>query len=454
MLDILLVNPSNRLSQFGGVSEYATVAQPLGITMLAAYIREHKSSVEILDAEVLDLSAEKTVEEIVQHSPRFVGITAFTTKMTAANKILQLLKERAPYIKTIIGGHHSSAIPEETLAESESDFVVKGEGYKPIIDILNGKKHSIQIAQPMKNFDQLSLPAWNLLPMDKYRAHHWQTWGIGQKNSFALIYTSLGCPFLCKFCSVSVVYGKRIYRKKTPERVIQEFDVLYNKYHTKHIEIIDDTFTLNKKHVERICDLLIERKYNFNMWAFSRTDTTDPYLMEKMKKAGINWVFMGIEAGNEKILDSVVKKQNLEQIRRAVDIAHNAGMNVGTNYIFGLPGDDFETMQDTIDLALELNSEWSNFFMAMPYPGTEMYYTADPKDLPEKWEQYGFFAPNAKPLPTKYVSSQDVVKFRDKAFETFFSSAKYQDMIEKKFGMKKYIQDMLKRKIGRIYDKD
>jgi anaerobic magnesium-protoporphyrin IX monomethyl ester cyclase len=111
-------------------------------------------------------------------------------------------------------------------------------------------------------------------------------------------------------------------------------------------------------------------------------------------------------------------------------------------------------MQDSIDLALELNTEWSNFFIAMPYPGTEMYCKAEPKDLPEKWEQYGFFAPNAKPLPTKYVSSQDVVKFRDKAFETFFSSAQYQDMIEKKFGMKKYIQDMLKRRIGRIYDKN
>ena len=299
----------------------------------------------------------------------------------------------------------------------------------------------------------LIFPAWDLLPMAKYRAHHWQTWGIGQKDSFALVYTSLGCPFQCKFCSVSVVYGKRIYRQKSPERVMQDFDVLYNKYHIKHIEIIDDTFTLNRKHVERICDLLIERKYDFNMWAFSRTDTADPYLMEKMKKAGINWVFMGVEAGNKKILDSVLKKQNLEQIRNAVRIAHQAGMNVGTNYIFGLADDDFDTMQETLDLTLELNTEWSNFFMAMPYPGTEMHYKADARDLPEKWEQYGFFAPNAKPLPTKRVSSEDVVRFRDKAFETFFSSAKYQDMIKRKFGMKKYIQDMLKRKIGRDYEK-
>lgn len=453
MLDILLVNPGNRLSQFGGVSEYATVAQPLGIAMLAAYIRQHNFSVEILDAEVLDLSPSETVDEIILRRPKFTGITAFTTKMTAANKVLGLLKERAPHIRTIIGGHHCSAIPEATLAETKVDFVVKGEGYKPIIEILDGRKEAIQIAEPMKNIDELPLPAWDLLDMDRYRAHHWQSWGIGQKNSFALVYTSLGCPFQCKFCSVSVVYGKRIYRRKSPERVIQDFDVLYNKYNIKHIEIIDDTFTLNKKHVERICDLLIERKYDFNMWAFSRTDTADAYLMEKMKKAGINWVFMGVEAGNTKILDSVLKKQNLEQIHRAMKIAHDAEMNVGTNYIFGLADDDFDTMQDTIDLALELNTEWSNFFIAMPYPGTEMYDKADAKDLPEKWEQYGFFAPNARPLPTKHVGSEDIVRFRDKAFNTFFSSSRYQDMIEKKFGMKKYIQDMLKRKIGRDYER-
>lgn len=454
VLDLLLVNPGNLLSQFGGVSEYATIAQPLGITMLAAYVREHGFSVAILDAEVLDLGAEETVERIIKSKPKFVGLTAFTTKMTAAGRILSILKKRAPYIKTIIGGHHPSAIPEKTLQDEDVGFVVKGEGYQPILDILNGVDNPIQIAEPIKDIDDLPLPAWDLLPMDKYRAHHWQTWGIGQKNSFALVYTGLGCPFKCKFCSVSVVYGKRIYRRKSPERVMQDFDLLYNKYHIKHIEIIDDTFTLNKMHVEKICDLLIDREYNFNMWAFSRTDTTKPHLMEKMKAAGINWVFMGIEAGNEKILDSVMKKQNLEQIRNAVNIAHEAGMNVGTNYMFGLPDDNFETMQETLGLALELNTEWSNFFVAMPYPGTEMYRKANHEDLPEKWEQYGFFAPNSKPLPTEYVSGEDVLRFRDKAFHTFFSSKKYQDMIEKKFGMKKYIQSMLKSKIGRVYERD
>ncbi len=452
VLDILFVNPSNKLSQFGGISEYATVAQPLGIVMLASHVRNNGYSVEILDAEVLNLTPEETVNQIIKREPKFVGLTAFTTKMTACNLILELLDYADPKIKTIIGGHHPSAIPYTMELDTNIDFVVKGEGYDPIIRILKGTYQSVIVAELMNTIDDLPLPAWDLLPMDKYKAHHWQTWGIGQPNSFALIFTGLGCPFNCTFCSVNVVYGKRSYRKKSPERVMQDFDLLYNDYHIKHIEIIDDTFTLHSKHASDICDLLIQRDYGFNMWAFSRIDRTEPWLMEKMKKAGINWVFFGVEAGNEAILDSVIKKQNLKQIREAVKIAHDYGINVGTNYIFGLPNDTFDTMQETLDLAMELNTEWGNFFLAMPYPGTEMYGKADPNDLPEKWEQYGFFAPNAKPLPTKELSSEDIVRFRDKAFNTFFSSQNYQDMIEKKFGKKQYIQDMLKKKIGRDYE--
>lgn len=456
MLDLLLVNPGNLQSQFGGVSEYATIAQPLGLAMLAAYVREHGFTVEILDAEVLGMGAKETVEYIIQKNPRFMGITAFTTKMTAAGEILFLLTQYTKSnrgrknIKTIIGGHHPSAIPEETYNSEYVDFVVKGEGYEPLLSILKGEPVGpVVIAEPMKNIDDLPLPAWDLLPMEKYRAHHWQTWGYGQPNSFALVYTSLGCPFQCKFCSVSNVYGKRIYRQKSPERTMKDFELLYKHYHTKHIEIIDDTFTLNKKHAEGICELLIEADYKFNMWAFSRVDTSTPRLYEKMKAAGINWVFMGVEAGNKDILDGVMKLSNLEKIKNAIHIAHEAGLNVGTNYVFGLENETMTTMNETLALALELCTEWSNFFIAMPYPGTEMYQKADPSLLPEEWEQYGFFAPNAKPLPTKTLTSEQIIRFRDAAFYLYYSNERYQSMIEEKFGKKQYIQEMLQRSIGR-----
>src|SRR3989344_7727965 len=130
-LDILFVNPGNRLLQFGNVSSYATIAQPLGISMLASYVRENGYSVAILDAEAEDLTPEEAAEKAIEYNPMLVGLTAFTTKVTSAGKIMKLIKERAPYIKTMIGGHHASAVPKRTLEEEAADFVINGEGYSP-----------------------------------------------------------------------------------------------------------------------------------------------------------------------------------------------------------------------------------------------------------------------------------------------------------------------------------
>ena len=454
---ILFVNPGNRLSQFGGVSEYATVAQPLGIIMLASVVRDAGYKVEVLDAEALNLSVEETVEHILAIDPLIVGVTAFTTKMTATTKILTLLREKNPYIHTIIGGHHPSALPERTLQETGANILIKGEGYGKILDavkdILDGKvklyDHIIYSSDELFDIDKLPLPSWDLLPMDKYQAHHWQTWGIGQKNSFALVFTSLGCPFGCRFCSVNVVYGKRGTRYMSSDRVINYLDKL-KKLDIKHLEIIDDTFTLKTDRVIELCDKIIERDYGFNMWAFARTDRTDPKMLKKMKEAGINWVFMGLEAGSEKVLDGVFKKQDVKQIKEAVQKVHDAGIYIGGNYIFGLPNDTMESMQETLDLALDLNLEWSNFFVAMTYPGCIDYK----ERAIEHWERYGFFAPNSEPTPNANLTGEQILRFRDYAFNTYFSNPAYQEMIAQKFGypIKEHIQGMLKRKINRVYE--
>lgn len=246
-MDIVLVNPYNRESQFGGVSEYATIAQPLGLAMLAAVLQGAGYAVKIIDAEVENMSSAEVVRSIVELNPKAVGITAFTTKMTAAGEILRMIQAVRPDIFTIIGGHHPSAIPQRTLVDEAVNFVVQGEGYIPILSIMKsivegtaqkGAREIIKAPQ-LSDINLLPLPAWDMLPMTKYRAHHWQTWGIGHKNSFALVYTSLGCPFGCKFCSVNVVYGKRGVRYMEPKRVLDYFDDLFRRG-IIHLEIIDD----------------------------------------------------------------------------------------------------------------------------------------------------------------------------------------------------------------------
>jgi anaerobic magnesium-protoporphyrin IX monomethyl ester cyclase len=314
-------------------------------------------------------------------------------------------------------------------------------------------------ADVISDLDSLPFAAWDLLPMNKYRAHHWQAWehDVNDLSGFAVLYTSLGCPFDCAYCSVNVVYGKHIVRYRSPQRVVRELELLVNELGVKYVEIIDDTFTLNEVRVERLCDAIIERGLGdkLRMWCFARADRVSERLMDKMRRAGIEWVFMGFESGKDLILESINKQQTVEQIRRAVDIVHSAGIHVGGNYVFGLPGDTQESMQETLALAKELNTEYANFFITMCYPGTKILEVAKEKGypLPERWGQYGFFAPDAVPMRTEALTGGDILKFRDNAFKEYFGSERYQRMIRWEFGQKAvdYINNkVLSKEIVRV----
>jgi len=451
MIDLLLINPGNLKKQFGNVSNYATIAQPLGITMIAAYIRENSNyTVKIIDAEVEMLSPLEVSEIVKDLNPRVIGITAFTTKMTSAIEIIRSIRKLNIDSIITIGGHHPSAIPEETLKETKVDYVIIGEGYNPILDILNGKnvknilgimyfngeKYINNGRSNLINLDELPIPAWDLLPMEKYRAHHWQTWNIGKPNSFAVIFSSLGCPYNCNFCSVNVVYGKRNVRFLTPERFVENIEFLVENYGIQHFEIIDDTFTLNKKRVRKICDLLIQKKLNIDAWCFGRTDRVDKGTLNKMVDAGINWVFLGLEAANNDTLKNVFKNQTQDVIYSATETIRNTGINLGGNFIFGIGNDTVLSMKETLNMALTIVPDWANFFIPMAYPGTEMYNNnLGTNNLPSSWNGYGFFSKDSKPLSNINLTSDEILVFRDKAFNLFYNSNQYKSHIIAKFGM-------------------
>jgi anaerobic magnesium-protoporphyrin IX monomethyl ester cyclase len=226
-----------------------------------------------------------------------------------------------------------------------------------------------------------------------------------------------------------------------------------NKYGVRNIKIADEMFVLNPKHVLGICDGIIERGYDLNIWAYARVDTVRDEMLDKLKRAGFNWLALGIEAANERVRDDVQKGYNQEDIRKTVDKIRNAGINIIGNYIFGLPEDDLETMQATLDLALDLNCEFANFYSAMAYPGSPLYNKAiqEGLSLPESWSGYSQHAVDTMPLPTKYLSSAQVLEFRDHAFQVYFNNPKYLEMIARKFGQEtvEHIRQMADHKLER-----
>jgi radical SAM superfamily enzyme YgiQ (UPF0313 family) len=306
--------------------------------------------------------------------------------------------------------------------------------------------------------------AWDLLPMNRYRAHNWHCLGGLERQPYAAIYTTLGCPYHCSFCCIQALFksGEKAagikestnsYRYWSPDAVIAQIDLLVNQYGIRNIKIADEMFVLNRKHVLGICDRIIERGCDLNIWAYTRVDTIKDGMLEKLKAAGFNWLAFGIEAGSEHVRAEVDKAFGQEELADVLQRVRDAGINSIGNYIFGLPEDNHETMQATLDLALDLNCEFANFYSAMAYPGSVLYARAVQEGipLPARWTGFGQHARDCLPLPTKYLTAREVLQFRDEAFQKYYTNERYLEMMESRFGIEtvQHIRQMTKQRLQR-----
>ena len=494
-LDLVLVHPGSRMEIYQSLgSKLSAIEPPVWAGMLATFIRNQGYSVAILDTEADQLNPEQAANRIADMNPLLTAVVVYghqpsasTQNMTAAGAVCTSIRRRDPERKTLVVGGHGAALPERTLKEEDADFVCGGEGPYTVLDLLQALKsgepdygrvrglwyredqkiRSTPPAPLVKDLDrEMAGLAWDLLPMEKYRAHNWHCFGNLEREPYASLYTSLGCPYHCSFCCIQAPFkgGEKVlgykeavntYRVWSPDSVIAQIDKLVNDYGIRNIKIADEMFVLNPKHVLGICDRIIERGYDLNIWAYARVDTVRDNMLEKLKRAGFNWLAFGIEAASERVREDVDKGFGQEDIFRTIQKVRAAGIHVIGNYIFGLPEDDLETMQQTLDLALELNCEFANFYSTMAYPGSQLYSLAlkEGWPLPESWSGYSQHAVETLPLPTKHLTGAEVLRFRDHAFHVYFNSPRYFDMITRKFGAEtaEEIRAMSKHRLERKY---
>lgn len=483
-IDMVIINPGDRKQIYQNLGDdYSAIEPPFWIAVIAAYLRNNGFNIAIIDSNAENISPLETAERANELNPLLSVVivygsqpSASTQNMTIAGNICKALKEKTSS-KIAIGGLHPSALPRQTLLEESVDFVIEGEGpytLKSLIEVLKVGDTNYEIvpglwysdkgnikcnprAPLIKILDEaLPIAAWDLLPMKKYRAHNWHCFDdIESRMPYGAIYTSLGCPYSCIFCCINAPFGKPGIRYRSPELVVKEIELLVNDYKIKNIKIVDELFVLNEKHYMTIVNSLIGKGYDLNIWAYARVDTVKKENLKKMKRAGINWLALGIESANSEVRESAQKRMRVKDIKNIVQDIYNAGIRVIGNYIFGLPDDTIKTMQETLDLAIDLNCEFANFYSAMAYPGSKLYDIAvnEGYELPKEWHGFSQHSYETLPLPTKYLSAKEVLRFRDDAFHKYFESPNYLNMIEQKFGhkVKGHIQEMtrtrLKRKI-------
>lgn len=481
-LDLVLINPGDRKQVYQDLGkEYSAIEPPFWVAVIASYLRNSGFDVAIVDANAENITPEETSLRVKSLNPLLAAVivygsnpSASTQNMTVAGRICKALKTNTSS-KIAIGGLHPSALPKRTLEEEDVAFVIEGEGPFTLESLLNvlrsGSKDYFSIPglwyfdnrairnnpRPslIKDLDKmLPIAAWDLLPMQLYRAHNWHCFDdINNRMPYGAIYTSLGCPYDCVFCCINAPFGKPGIRYRSPELVVEEIGLLTNKYGIKNIKIVDELFVFNEKHYMTIVDLIIQKDYDLNMWAYARIDTIKLEHLKKIKKAGINWLGLGIESASTVVRDGANKQMKSKDIIDVVRKIQNEEIRVGANYIFGLPDDTLETVQETLDMAMEINSEWANFYCAMAYPGSKLYDIAvkEEWELPKEWHGFSQHSFEMLPLPTKHISAKEVLKFRDYAFHTYFENLNYLAMIKEKFGRqtKEHIQEMTKTRLMR-----
>lgn len=481
-LDVLFVEAdSGEIAYQDLHKKFSAIETPTWSLLLAQSCRSKGYGVAIIDQVAERITDAVVARKVVDVNPRLVVFVVYgqnpnsgTTNMIGAGRLCANLKLAYPKIKTCFVGSHTSALPREVLALPCVDFVLLNEGVYALHNLLatnledkisavKGLGHKSggqlvlnepQAVVPQERMD-LDLPgyAWDLLPYDQkpldlYRAHFWHAEFSHEKRTpFAAIYTSLGCRFACDFCMINIVNrvdnadgvvsaNSRNMRYWSPDFITKEFEKLAG-YGVESVRISDEMFFLDKRYYEPLCRNIIDRELKFRMWSYSRVDTVRKEFLDLFREAGIGWLALGVEAGNQQVRKEVSKGSFKDvNIREVIREVRDQGLNVIANYIFGFPDDTLETMQQTLDLALELCTEMVNMYPCQALPGSPLYGIARQMDwkLPDKPEGFAFLSYESLPLPTKHISAEEVLRFRDHAWETYFRYLPFLDLVEKKFG--------------------
>jgi radical SAM superfamily enzyme YgiQ (UPF0313 family) len=410
-LDCLLISPSIFYSDKENIwKEINSNFPPLGLASIASFVRAHNFSVDIIDCNIYAPSVEmfepyfKNNFVSIYRSVTLIGITSFTFNIKKALKIAALCKKYYPKSIVVLGGCHATALPEDVLRDKNVDVVCVGEGEHAFFELLSTvpfanikgivykDKGGAFITNPerlrIKDLDQLPMPAYDLLPILQYRPAK----GSYTRLPAMSMVTSRGCPGRCTFCFKTL--GDQLVFKSA-EKIFEEIVFLVENYGIKQILFYDDTFTVHKKNVARLCDLLIENNVDISWTCFARVDFVDLHLLQKMRSAGCHQVMYGVENIDETVLNNINKKINTAQVCDAVRWTKKAGIECRLAFMVGNPGDTEPIIRKNIEFINKVDPDLVIINIATPLPGTAMFTWAKDHDLilTYDWDDYTLAKP-------------------------------------------------------------
>lgn len=384
---MILINPQfDRVKKLGIFSRYVPISLPIGIGILAGHLLFRNKKARILDDQVIPVN-EQVLKEYVRglSKPYIFGISCFTAGIGRGYQIAEMIKKQYPDSYVIMGGIHPTVLPEEVLKNDYVDIAVRREGDETIILLyealkkgrdftkISGISYKGKNNQIVHNQDAPLFADLNSLPPFPYHLFESHI----DKYNLGFILSSRGCPYDCIFCSQRQISG-HWYRCAKPERVIEEIDLLINKYKRKDISFFDDNFVVDKERAKRLCDLIYQNNfYKKAIFACqTRGDAVDEEILEYLKKAGFAAIGFGLETGSERLMKLVNKGETVQQNIEAIKMAKKYGFRVMGSFILGLPTETKAERRMAYQLTKDLDLDLIRFNNATPYPGTELYKIA------------------------------------------------------------------------------
>lgn len=450
-MDILLIDPPyTALKGVGNDNGYS-----INVLSLASYLNENEISAAVITGDLLaGVSVQaaltfdirkyaqgqkdyekvlgdenhkiwrKICERIQHYNPKAVGITCLTPAKDLVDKIAVLAKKVNREIKVIVGGHHPTFCPDETLQNDNIDFVIRGEGETPLLHLMNGLKsgnpdlsivpnltyrnNGELVSNPegplIRNLDSLPIPDRSLVidcDFNKYKSH--------------FVGTARGCPYACSFCSDRRLWHNRV-RRRSVNNVIEEIKYLINTYDVEFVDFVDGTFTYDINYLREFCNSLIENKIRVKWRCTARYDNINDEVIALIKKANCSGLYFGLESGSERILKSINKKITLEGIVKASELVAKSGIFSITAIMLGLPEEEKQDIMSTLELMKKIKTNMFDINCYVPLPGTRHY---DSMSIEERrdidWRKIGFKSYNN--YFTQNISQGDLLKFINEAYE-------------------------------------
>jgi len=394
---------------------------PQGIGILSAVIKQHGhvSDLYYLNEEI---SADLLLDQVARFDPHLIAFSVVTSQWAMVKKYAALIKARFP-TPIICGGAHPTFDPEGVLRDPAVNLVCVGEGEYPLVELLEamGKGGDITAipniwvknaaGQFFRNQIRRLIPELDKLPFSDRGIMDYQAIVDGC-NTEPVIMSSRGCPYNCTFCSNSAIKrlykGKGVYvRQRSPENLLAEIRTMRQKYTFNGINFYDECFGYNKEWITRFC-ALYKAEFRYPFGCFIRAEASDKETFKMMADAGLSLIYIGIESGNEELRRNVLnRKVGDARIIRACREAQEAGIQVWTFNLVGVPGETVATIDEAMALNRLINPHFVSISIFQPLPGTRLHEICVDNNY-IKSDYKGFYEGSSLELPT--ISNDDLIR--------------------------------------------